>query len=190
MVTLTAKESSKISFPGGTRGGIAIQPVLTVTVETGVAVFNLVGTHEHDWTRDTLSFPVGAPCAAAEFVSGIAAASPCSFWTPMNNLTSSGGGTSEIPVNVSGTTSGGDSVSSFGSISVSFPGSVIPPPIGFAVDSASVSYSAQAGQPVIELALAVFGNNIALVRVSYTAYIVSSKGGETGPISGPTTKAQ
>ncbi len=81
MITLTSKESQQIEFPGGAPS-LPVLGALTVTVETGVAVFAFVGTHAHDWTRDTLSFPVGGPCTAGEFVSGIASAAPASFWTP------------------------------------------------------------------------------------------------------------
>jgi hypothetical protein len=90
MVTLISRESHQVKFPGGTiKGRSPLQPsiALTVTVETGVAVFALLGTNPHDWTRDTLAVPVGAAGPAADFISGIASAAPTSFWTPMNNLT-------------------------------------------------------------------------------------------------------
>lgn len=81
MITLTSKESQQIEFPGGAPS-LPVLGSLTVTVETGVAVFSFVGAIAHDWTRDILSFPVGGPSTAAEFVSGIASAAPASFWTP------------------------------------------------------------------------------------------------------------
>lgn len=179
MVTLTSKTSAQIKFPGtpSTGVGVELHGSQTVTVETGVAVFALTGTNPHDWTRDTLTFPVGAPCTAADYVSGIAAASPTSFWTPMKNIDSSGGGDEPVNLSVSGSTSSGDSVGGSASGSIFVPGSLIPPPIGVAIDSATVSYSAQAGQPVITMALAVFGNNCAMLRASYSAFIVTTSGG-------------
>jgi hypothetical protein len=90
MVTLISKESHQIKFPGGTIRGPSSHPFpVTVTVETGVAVFKLVGTNPHDWTRDTLVFPVGAAGPASDFISRIASAAPASFWTPMNNVATS-----------------------------------------------------------------------------------------------------
>jgi hypothetical protein len=64
MVTLVSRESHQIKFPGGAverRPPLAPISSTTVTVETGVVVFTLPGTNPHDWTRDTLAFPVGNP---------------------------------------------------------------------------------------------------------------------------------
>lgn len=163
MITLTSKQSQQIEFPGGSNPIIAFGGTRTVTVETGVAVFSFVGTHAHDWTRDSLSFPVGAPCAQTQFVSGIAASNPASFWTPYS-LAPAGSSVGEDvePVAVQPVPNEPVAV-----------GLVFIPPLGFAVDSATVSYSVSAGQPVLELALAVFGTSTALMRVSYTAFIVT-----------------
>jgi hypothetical protein len=175
MIALISKQSNQIKFPGYPSKDVAVFPAHTVTVETGVAVFNLVGTNPNDWTRDTLSFPVGAPCAADEFASGIACASPASFWTPSNTLESEPL-IFEAPVDVTGTTDDDHRVRASGTAHIrTF--QILPPRLGCAVDSSSVFYSEQDGQPIIQLALAVFGNNTALQRVSYTAYIVNSHGG-------------
>jgi hypothetical protein len=188
MITLTSKQSHQIKFPGSKETVSHILPVLTVTVETGVAVFTLIGTNPHDWTRDTLSFPVGAPCAAAEFASGIASACPVSFWTPLNKEDNTGEISFTAPVTVNGSTDDGHSVTAFGDVHISIPGSAVPPPLGLAVDSALVSYSAQAGQPILQMALAVFGTCTAFLRVSYTAYIVNSHGGIVVTGGGTTAK--
>ena len=183
MITLSSKTSSQIKFPGGGK----ITPVhgpLTITIETGVAIFALTGTNPHDWTRDTLSFPVGSPCPPGDFLSGMAVGSPASFWTPMNNVASTGDSSYSAPVSVSGTDGSGNGISLSGWAQITIPGSPIPPPIGVAVDSATVFYSPQAGQPVIQLALAVFGNCIAMLRANYTAYIVTTTGGiVVGPVN-------
>jgi hypothetical protein len=172
-VTLTSKESHQVSFPGGTQHTLPVLPPvnLTVTVETGVVVFTLLGTNPHDWTRDTLSFPVGLTAAGAEFVSGVAAASPTSFWTPMNNVPVVDPG--DETVFVSGSDSNNDQFS--GSGLVQLPAFPVPPPVGFAIDSAEISHG-QTGRPTLTLALAVFGNCAAMLRASYTAYIVTRPG--------------
>ncbi len=180
MVTLISRESHQITFPGGaTAGRPPLHPptTLTVTVETGVAVFTLLGTNPHDWTRDTLAFPVGATGPAADFVSGIASAAPTSFWTPMNNVATAGGGSQTFPVTVFGNDNNNSPLSLSGQVTVGFPGFQVPPPVGFAIDSAAIAYSQQAGQPVLTLALAVFGNCAAMLRASYTAYIINRSGG-------------
>jgi hypothetical protein len=168
MVTLTSKSSAQIKFPGTPSTGVEVElhGSQTVTVETGVAVFALTGTNPHDWTRDTLTFPVGAPCPAGDYVSGIAAASPTSFWTPMGNIQGTSGGAVETGVDGNGNP-----------VITNLPGSLIPPPIGVAIDSATVSYSVGDGQPIITMALAVFGNNCAMLRASYSAFIVTTSGG-------------
>jgi hypothetical protein len=171
MVTLVSKSSSQISFPGSSISVSAIHPTLTVTVESGVAVFTLFGTNAHDWTRDTLSFPVGVPCSAVNYRSGIASASPTSFWTPLSAETVS---TESVEVDVGGYDSAGDSFSASGGGNVTVPNV---PALGCAVDSASVEYSISAGQPILLLALAVFGTCTAMLRVSYTAHVVT---GSTG----------
>ena len=176
-VTLISKESQQISFPGGTQRTLPFQQTvdLTVTIETGVVVFTFLGTNPHDWTRDTLTFPVGT--LGQGFETGIAAAAPTSFWTPMNNVQSSQGGTEQVPVFLGGSDSSGDSVEVSGEIAVGLPGSFIPPPVGFAIDSAEVGFPAFAEQPELTLALAVFGNCAAMLRASYTAYIVTRPAG-------------
>ena len=157
MIALTSKSSSQVQFSGGSQGSGPLKKTLTVTIETGVAVFSLNGTHPNDWTRDTLAFPVGQTVAAADFVSGIASASPASFWTPMNNVP---GGISNVNIN--------------GQIQA-IP-AFFPPPIGFAVDSATVSYSPATSLPELTMALAVFGNNASFLRVAYSVYIITSSG--------------
>lgn len=171
MVTLTSKNSSQIQFPGGMSAGpIPLRKTLTIHIETGVAVFDLEGTNPHDWTRDTLTFPVGPTFSAgSSFVSGMALGNPASFWTPLKNVQSAGGGSESFPV----TDSNGNS----SSITIDFPDSLIPPPIGYAVDSATVTAHPGNSQAQITLALAVFGNNAAMQRCSYTAYIVTGAGG-------------
>ncbi|HWB51808.1 MAG TPA: hypothetical protein VG651_22060 [Stellaceae bacterium] len=173
-VTLTSKESHQISFPGGTlhpHPPVLPPANLTVTVETGVVVFTLLGTNPHDWTRDTLSFPVGPAAPEAEFVNGVAAAAPTSFWTPMNNVATAGGGNETVFV--SGFDSNNDQFS--GSGVVQLPPVLVPPPVGFAIDSAEISHG-QTGRPALTLALAVFGNCAAMLRASYTAYIITRPG--------------
>ncbi|HSY37582.1 MAG TPA: hypothetical protein VK814_17645 [Acidobacteriaceae bacterium] len=171
MVTLISKSSSLLQFPGGiTPGPIVIQKALTIYIETGVAVFNLEGTNPHDWTRDTLTFPVGPKFVApSTFVSGMAVGNPASFYTPLKNVESTGSSEESFPV-----TDGNGNTSE---ISFEIPGSYIPPQIGYAVDSATVQPTG-VSQAQITLALAVFGNNAAMQRCSYTAYIVSGEGGE------------
>lgn len=174
MVALVSKVSSQITFPGSSE----LSPILgspTVTAESGVAVFNFVGTNPHDWTRDTLSFPIGRPCTEAEFSSGIATASPTSFWTP---LSAANYRDQQISVDVSGQDSTGGFINLGGIISVT--GIPILPPLGVAVDNATVSYSNAAGQPVLTLALAVFGVNTEMQRLSYMAHIVAMAGGIGG----------
>jgi hypothetical protein len=180
MVNLISRESHQIKFPGGTlpaRLPVLPPVTLTVTVETGVVVFTLLGTNPHDWTRDTLAFPVGAAAPSGDFISGIASAAPTSFWTPMNNVAISGGGQETAPVLVGGTDGNGSPIELSGSATVALPGVPVPPPVGFAIDAAEVAYSTSAGQPVLTLALAVFGNCAAMLRASYTAYIINGSGG-------------
>ena len=62
-------------------------------------------------------------------------------------------------------------------ITIDFPRLAIPPPIGYAVDCATVTATPGSSQAQITLALAVFGNNAAMQRCSYTAYIVTGEGG-------------
>ena len=171
MVTLTSKNSSQIQFPGGQSAGpIPLRRTLTIHIETGVAVFDLEGTNPHDWTRDTLTFPVGPTLAAgSSFVSGMAVGNPASFWTPLKNVQSTGSSDQSFSV------TDGNGNSQF--ISIDIPGSAIPPPIGYAVDGATVTATPGSSQAQITLALAVFGNNAAMQRCSYTAYIVTGEGG-------------
>ena len=145
-----------------------LEETLTVTVETGVVIFQLSGTIAHDWTRDTVTFPVGQNTAG--FVSGIASASATSFWTPLKHVSGSNGGSETVFVQ--GSTSSGDSITASGQ--VSFPGSLIPPPIGVAIDSPTITHSGT-GQPQLTLALAVFGNNTDMLRAEYTAFIVTAQ---------------
>jgi hypothetical protein len=171
MVTLTSKSSSQIQFPGGTSAGpVVIRKTLTITIETGVAVFDLEGTSPHDWTRDTLTFPVGPTFAGgSSFVSGMALGNPASFYTPLKNVESTPSSSEDFPV-----TDGNGNTSE---ISFEIPGSFIPPQIGYAVDSATVTVPSGGSQAQITLALAVFGNNAAMQRCSYTAYVVTGEGG-------------
>jgi hypothetical protein len=166
MITLISKTSSLIQFPGGSQVIGRLPRTLTVTIETGVAVFNLVGTNPHDWTRDTLSFPVGNSIPRGDFVSGMALGHPASFWTPLENIQVVGGGSETVSVQ-------GDDGSG-GWTNVQLPGSLVPPPIGYAVDSAVVTLTTGASHAQITLALAVFGNNAAMQRCGYTAYIVTA----------------
>ncbi len=170
MVTLISKSSSQIQFPGGSTSGgpIVLQRTLTIHIETGVAIFDLEGTNPHDWTRDTLTFPVGPTFAAGSFVGGMALGHPASFWTPLKNVQTTGGGDETVSVtDSSGDTGWGD---------VEIPGSLVPPPIGYAVDSASLTVPHGGTQAQITLALAVFGNNAAMQRCGYTAYIITGVG--------------
>ena len=172
MVALISKSSSLIHFPGGTTASLlkGEQKTLTIYIETGVAVFDLEGTNPHDWTRDTLTFPVGPTFpAGSSFVNGMALGNPASFWTPLKNVQTTGGGGETISV----TDSSGDT----GLGEVELPGSLVPPPIGYAVDSATVTVTPGDSQAQITLALAVFGNNAAMQRCSYTAYIITGEGG-------------
>jgi hypothetical protein len=175
-IPLISKQAKQIQFHADNTPVTPLHPALNVTIETGVAVFTFLGTNPNDWTRDTLSFPVGVPGAAAEFTSGMASAGVASFWTPLKSEPHSPEVTYSAPVSVGGSTDDGHSVTASGSVEISIPSVALPPPLGCAVDSASVSYSAQAGQPVLEVALAVFGVCTAFLRVSYTAFIVNSHG--------------
>jgi hypothetical protein len=180
-VSIISKQSQQIVFPGGTvPSSSPVEPPVTttVTVETGVVVFAFLGTNPHDWTRDTLSFPVGPAIPPADFVSGIAAAAPTSFFTPMKNVQVQGGGQESVVL--SGSDSANNSVTVTGAIDV--PGTLVPPQVGFAIDSAQVAHSAQVGTATLTLALAVFGNNAEMQRASYTAYIVSKSGGVINPL--------
>lgn len=170
MVTVTSRSSKQIQFPGGSRLVGPLQETLTVTVETGVVVFQLSGTIAHDWTRDTVTFPVGPPTSG--FVSGIASAATTSFWTPLKNVSGAPGGFETVSVH--GSTASGESVAASGQVLL--PGSFIPPPIGVAIDSSTVTHSGT-GQPQLTLALAVFGNNTDMLRAEYTAFIVTAQGG-------------
>jgi hypothetical protein len=98
----------------------------------------------------------------------------------MNNAQVSGGGSFDAPVQVNGFTNDGNSLSASGSAHIELPTFIVPPPIGVAVDSAWVAFSAQAQQPVLTLALAVFGNCAALLRVAYTVHVVIGHGGDHG----------
>ncbi len=165
MITLTSRESAQITIQGPTTAS-PIVGTETVIIETGVAVFTLTGTIAHDWTRDSLSFPVAVPCTAGEFGGGIAVASPASFWTPYALApqgSTAGPDVEPVIVQPIPNTQLGGAL-------------VFIPPLGFAVDAASVAYSSAAGQPILTLALAVFGTSTALLRVSYTAYVINRRG--------------
>jgi hypothetical protein len=190
MIPLISKESQQIQLPGNSGPFTLIHPALTVTVETGVAVIAWTGTNPHDWTRDTLSFPVGVSSPADEFVSGMASASPASFWTPLKGEPVSPGTSYTIPVEVTGATDDGDGVSAGGQVTIVIPGTPAPPPLGCAVDAAVISHSSQAGQPTLQLSLAVFGVCTTLLRVSYTAYLVNSHGRLIVRPGGPTTTTE
>lgn len=169
MVPLQSKQSKQISFaiPHGTFG-LVIQK--SIIVESGVAIISFAGQNPQDWTWDTLSFPVGEPCSETSFLSGIAAASPASFWSPMG--TADGTASAVIlPVGFAGQDSRGNYLSVNGEAKIVGP-SCVAPPIGCAVDSATVSYSLELSQPVATLGLAIFGTSITLLRVSYTVHIV------------------
>jgi hypothetical protein len=175
MVTLISKSSSLIQFPGGMSSGpVTLRKTLTIHIETGVAVFDLEGTNPHDWTRDTLTFPVGPTFAAgSNFVSGMALGNPASFWTPLKNIQSTPTTTETFSIT--------DSSGNPSAISVQIPGSLIPPNVGYAVDSATVTVPHGGSQAQITLALAVFGNNAAMQRCSYSAYVVTGEGGIVVP---------
>jgi hypothetical protein len=72
-------------------------------------------------------------------------------------------------------TNTGSSVALECPISFNIPDSPTVSPFGHAVDSATVSVPQGASQAT--LALAVFGNNAAMQRCSYTAYIITGEGG-------------
>ena len=80
------------------------------------------------------------------------------MWTPLKNIQSTPGSNETFSItDGNGNTSG---------INVEIPGSLIPPPIGYAVDSATVTAHAGGFQAQITLALAAFGNNAAMQRRS------------------------
>lgn len=83
-----------------------LDETLTITVETGVVIFLLSGAVAHDWTRDTVTFPAGQNTSG--FVRGIASASTTSFWTPLKNVSTDGGGSGTVFVQ--GSTGSGDNV--------------------------------------------------------------------------------
>ena len=58
MVTLISKESQQIQLPGGTLHNRRVPTPLTITVETGVAVFTLLGTNPMTGLATPWSFPV------------------------------------------------------------------------------------------------------------------------------------
>lgn len=97
---------------------------------------------------------------------------PSSIASWIKNVSGTPGGVETVFVQ--GSTGSGDSVSASGQ--VSFPGSFVPPPIGVAIDSSTVTHSGT-GQPQLTLALAVFGNNTDMLRAEYTAFIVTAQGG-------------
>lgn len=180
MISLISKQSGLIEFP--------VTPVTTtvfqsrpreIIIESGVAVISFGGQNPTDWTRDTLSFPVGKPTPQANFLSGIASGSPASFWTNEPQLSVQIFQDLEpvsFPVIVEGSNQAGPVVST-GTVTGNVPGLVTLttgkiPDIGCAVDAATVAYSGQAGRPVVTFALAVFGVSTFLLRVSYTVHIV------------------
>lgn len=179
MVELISKASSFVQGPFGLHGTGPLGKRLTITIETGVAVFNLEGTNPHDWTRDTLTFAVGNALSGGQFLSGMGLGHPASFWTPLKNVPITGAGSETVSV------TGGDGSQDWGSVQI--PGSFVPPPIGFAVDSASVALIAGASHAQITLALAVFGNNAAMQRCAYTAYVVTADSEVLAPNSGIST---
>lgn len=181
MISLISKESSQIDFPVTSQSITSVQSNRPheLIIESGVAVISFRGQNSTDWTRDGLSFPVGKPTQQRNFLSGIASASPASFWTNPSPLSLTPGLSSEIvsgQVTVEGSGPNGPIFSS-GNVSLSVPVPVYGlngniPDIGCAVDSATVAYSTQVGQPVANLALAVFGISTFLLRIAYTVHIL------------------
>jgi hypothetical protein len=88
------RNSQQIQFPGGLRHVGPLDETLTITVETGVVIFLLSGAVAHDWTRDTVTFPAGQNTSG--FVRGITSASTTSFWTPLKNVSTDGGGSGTV----------------------------------------------------------------------------------------------
>ena len=181
MISLISKQSGLIEFPVTSPGTITVvqNRPHQIIIESGVAAISFAGQNPTDWTRDVLSFPVGKPTSQAHFLSGIACGSPASFWTDSPQLKLEVLQTFEpvtFSVVVEGSNSAGPVISS-GSVSIEVPGLITEttgtiPDIGCAVDSATVAYSSQAGQPVVTFALAVFGVSTFLLRVAYTVHIV------------------
>ena len=149
MISLISKVSSKIEFPVTSNSIGAVHPKQSaVIIESGVAVISFAGLNAFDWTRDVLSIPVGRAIPPANFFSGIASGSPTSFWSVTPIVVDPRNAKNEFAVRM-----------------------------GCAVDSATVDYSSEAGQPVATFSLAVFGDFTSLLRVSYTVHIVLGEPG-------------
>lgn len=185
MISLISKQSGKIDFPITSRTVSQFQSRPNeVIIESGVAVISFGGQNPTDWTRDTLSFPVGKAVPQQNFLSGIATGGPASIWTsapPINVAILQNPDPITAPVEVEGSNSAGVVVST-GNVSLTVPGFVTAavgniPDFGCAVDSATVAYSSQAGQPIVTFALAVFGKSTFLLRVAYTVHIVLGEPG-------------
>ncbi len=190
MISLISKQSNQIKIVTAQRTTALAGP-FDLLIETGVAAISFGGSNPHDWTRDTLSFPVGEKINAHQFVSGIASAGPASFWAnpPLLSL---GVGIGDL--SGSGTDSQGNSI--FIEVGqavtgVGLEGNVVG--LGCAVDSATVAYSGPSGQPVLNLALAVFGQSTFLQRVSYWVFLYINEnstlaGGGPGTTGGVLTE--
>jgi hypothetical protein len=189
VISLISKQSSLIDFPVTSKlTSVVLSRPTEIIIESGVAVISFQGQHPTDWTRDSLSFPVGKATPQAHFLSGIASGSPASIWTDPPQLTIQLFQNFE-PVTLSVVAQGSNSagpVISTGNATGNVPGLATVttgniPAIGCAVDAATVAYSTQAGRPVATFALAVFGVFTFLLRVAYTVHIVL---GEPGIVVG------
>ena len=170
MVSLIAKASSQLVLSGG-NAATPLQSGDQFLVETGVAQFVFSGVHANDWTRDTLVIPIGQAGATLDLLAGIASAAPASWQAPPGYVGSGPPSQEMLPVSVTGEVDK-EFVTLTGSLAIQLPGPPLPtPPLGVAVDAASVAWSAAAKQPIVTLALAVFGREITLLRAAYTAHL-------------------
>ena len=188
MIPLISKESSQIVIPITPKAASVLESSLEIIIESGVAVITFTGQNPTDWTRDALSFPVGQPIPQANFQGGIVSGSPTSFSTDpaaLNINIVQDMYSTDLPVTVYGNDANNDTIVSTGNVGISVPGSVSAsnvtvPGIGWAVDSATVAYSTEAGHPVATFALAVFGTASIFLRVAYTAYLMIGQQGTGG----------
>jgi hypothetical protein len=185
MITLTAQQSAEITF-GASTHHVGLTTLKSIIMESGLVAFSFAGQLPNDWTRDTLSFPVGQPCAESQFISGIVSASPASFQTAFSNQQSPAlqntffeyDGSASIDLKNAQLYINGTAM-------LEFPASG-GGPSGCAVESASVAYSAALGRPLATLALAVFGSLTTFLGVSYAANIAMGENLAVGTIGGGT----
>lgn len=189
MISLISKQSSMIDLPVTSKlTSVVVSRPTEIIIESGVAVISFQGQNPTDWTRDTLSFPVGKATPQAHFLSGIASGGPASIWTDPPQLTIQLFQNQE-PVTLSvvaqGSNSAGPVISTGNATGTVLGLATVTtgkiPSMGCAVDAATVAYSTEAGRPVVTFALAVFGVFTFLLRVAYTVHIVL---GDPGIVAG------